>query len=451
MSNPPAEAPAPARRRRRRRWPYIVGAVVLLLVLSSVFRPKPGEQPIEVTFETAAVRTITQLVPATGRIQPEVEVKISAEVAGEVVELPVVEGQAVRRGDLLARIRPEFYERAVEQSRAIVAAARAQLLQAAAVRRQRELDLRDSEQLRRDGVRSESELRAALAAFESADASVQAAEADIARAEASLRQAEDNLSKTTILAPRDLTVSVLNIEEGDRVVATGQFSGTEIMRLADLTNMEVRVNVNENDVVNVTVGDTARVLIDAYPGRVFQGTVYEIANAARLSGTGTQEEVTNFEVRIRLVDPGVQLRPGMSASADIETETVADAITVPIQSVTVRTRDDGRTREDVESEREEEAALNRGEGAAVAVNQAQVRQQERTDRANLQRVVFVRTGDTVVQRAVTTGISDFSHIVITDGVAAGDEVVSGSFAAITRTLKDGSRVTLEKPRGERGN
>jgi HlyD family secretion protein len=210
--------------------------------------------------------------------------------------------------------------------------------------------------------------------------------------------------------------------------------------------MEVRVNVNENDVVNVEVGDTARVQIDAYPNRIFRGQVREIANAARTTGTGTQEEVTNFEVRIRLVDPGVPLRPGMSASADIETETVTGALTVPIQSVTVRTRTDGRTREDVERQREEEASRNRGEGAAVAVNQAQVRQQERSDRDNLQRVVFVKKGDTVEQRAVTTGIADFSHIVITDGVEAGEEVVSGSFAAITRQLKDGTRVTLEQPR-----
>lgn len=241
-------------------------------------------------------------------------------------------------------------------------------------------------------------------------------------------------------------MSLLNSERGERVVATGQFAGTEVMRVADLSRMEVRVNVNENDVVNVKVGDRARISIDSYPNRKFAGVIKEIAASAKTTGALSQEEVTNFQVKIRIADPGADLRPGMSADADIETQTVTDVVAVPIQSVTVRSREGAKTIEQLAEERDRQARENQGDGAAAVVNEKQQHERERADREALQRIVFVRTGDTVKQVAVTTGISDTSHLEIKSGPQAGDEVVTGSFSVITRPLKDGSAIRIDAPK-----
>lgn len=445
--NAPAAAPAaPVRKKRSRLWLWLVLLVVIGGLAAAAVGKSKGDKSTAITVEAVSVRTLTQLVSATGRIQPETEVKISAEVSGEIVELPVKEGQAVKKGDLLVKINSEIYQRLVEQQEAAVKSAEAQVLQARALSHQREYDARDAESLFKSGVRSESDLRAAQAAFEGAVAGLAGAEADVLRARAALKQSRENLAKSTILSPMDGTVSLLNAEVGDRVVATGQFAGTEIMRIANLRSMEVRVNVNENDVINVKVGDPARITVDAYQGRQFRGQVQEIATTAKTSGTGTQDEVTNFEVRIALPNEDGALRPGMSASADVETRTVKDAIAVPIQSVTVRTRAGGKSIEDVRADREKQDAENKGEGAAQAVNAAEQRRRERSDKDDLQRVVFVRIGDTVVQRPVETGITDTTHMEILAGVKAGEEVVAGPFSAISKGLKDGAKVRLETPK-----
>jgi len=210
--------------------------------------------------------------------------------------------------------------------------------------------------------------------------------------------------------------------------------------------MEVRVNVNENDVVNVKVGDRARISIDAYPNRKFVGVVKEIASSAKTTGAMSQEEVTNFLVKIRISDRDVPLRPGMSANADIETKTVENVVAVPIQSVTVRSREGNKTIEQLAQDREKKAKESQGEGAASAVNERQQREREKSDRDSLQRVVFVKNGDKVSQVAVETGIADTSHLEIKSGVKEGDEVVSGSFSVITRTLKDGTEIRMEAPK-----
>jgi HlyD family secretion protein len=210
--------------------------------------------------------------------------------------------------------------------------------------------------------------------------------------------------------------------------------------------MEARVNVNENDVVNVKVNDRARITIDAYPNRKFTGTVKEIASAARTQGLNTQEEVTNFQVKIRVSDKDVSLRPGMSTSVDIETRTVEKVVAVPIQAVTVRSREGNKTIDELSAEREKKSKETQGEGAAAAVNEKQQREQERTDRESFQRVVFVRTGDTVKMTPVTTGIADTTHMEILSGLKDGDEVVSGPISTITRSLKDGSKIRIDKPK-----
>jgi HlyD family secretion protein len=227
-------------------------------------------------------------------------------------------------------------------------------------------------------------------------------------------------------------------------VATGSFAGTEVMRVANLEAMEARVNVNENDVVNVKIGDHARVTIDSFPGQKFGGIVKEIASTAKTLGANTQEEITNFEVRIR-VESGVALRPGMSANADIETQTVTNVVAVPIQAVTVRSRQGNKTPEQVAQERERKKRENQGDGPAVADDEKQQRERDRADRENLQRVVFLREGDHVKQVAVTTGIADTTLIEIKSGIKEGDEVVSGSYSTILRVLKDGMQVKLNTP------
>ncbi len=435
------------RRARSRTRIYLLLGVVLVAALAgaAVYKRKQEGKITAVSFERAEIRTLTQTVTATGKIQPEVEVKIAPEVAGEVVELPFKEGDAVRKGDLLIRIKPDNYRFQVEQQEANLAATRASAVQSRAQLLKVQEDFKRSEDLFRRNLISDSEFTAARTNLEVAEANLASAEAQIRRAEGSLNQARDQLAKTAIYAPMDGIVSARSTEVGERVASTGQYGGTEVMRVADLDNMEVRVNVNENDVVNVKLGDRARIAIDAFPDRTFHGEVKEIASSAKTEGLNTQQEVTNFQVKIRIADKSARLRPGMSANADIETKTVASVVTVPIQSVTVRARDTAKTVEELARDREKKAKETQGEGAAAAVNERRQREDERADREALQRVVFVRDGDVVRQVPVETGIADLSHMEIRSGVKAGDEVVSGSFSVITRTLKDGMKVRVDKP------
>lgn len=412
---------------------------------AAMYERKQAEKVTAVTTEKAVVRTLTQTVTATGKIQPEVEVKIAPEVSGEIVELPFEEGASVKRGDLLVRIKPDNYRFQVEQQEANLAATRAAAVQSKAQLLKTEEDFKRTADLHKRNLISESEYTAARTSLEVAQANLANAEAQIRRAEGSLNQARDQLQKTTIYAPMDGTISARSAEVGERVASTGQYGGAEVMRVADLDNMEVRVNVNENDVVNVKVGDRARIQIDAYPNRTFEGTVREIASSARTEGLNTQQEVTNFEVKIRISSKEVRLRPGMSATADIETKTVNNVVTVPIQSVTVRARNSDKTVEQLAQDREKKAKETQGEGAVAAVSERQQRESERADRNALQRVVFVRKGDTVSMVPVETGIADLSHMEIVSGVKEGDEVVSGNFSVITRTLKDGMKVKVDKP------
>lgn len=436
------------RKKSKLKWVIIVGVVLLIgLAVAAKYVAKGKDKGLPVTVEKAVVKNITQLVNATGKLQPELEVKISPEVSGEIVELPLREGAVVKKGDLLVKIKPDNYRYQVEQQEANLTAARATAVQSKAQLMKAQEDFNRSEGLFGKNLISESDQTATRTTLEVAQANYENALAQIKRTEGLLAQSNELLSKTTIYAPLDGTISSLTSEAGERVVATGSFSGTEIMRVADLNNMEVRVNVNENDVVNVKVNDRARILIDAYPGRKFTGTVKEIASAAKTQGLNTQEEVTNFQVKIRVSEKDVSLRPGMSANVDIETQTVENVVAVPIQSVTVRSREGNKTLDQLGSERERKAKETQGDGAAAAVNEKQQRERERVDRDGLQRVVFVRSGDTVKMTPVETGIGDTTHLEIKSGIQEGDEVVSGPFSTITRTLSDGAEVRIDQPKG----
>jgi HlyD family secretion protein len=448
-AQPPAVPPTP-KKSRRALYIIIASVVVLGLAIGAAVAAKKKEPATQVTVEKAVVKTITHTVTATGKVQPETEVKISPEVAGELVEIPIVEGQTVKKGDLLVRIKQDFYQAQVEQQEASLAASRASSVLSAARLAKAEQDYKQAAELYAKKLISDTEHLASQTNLNVAKADYESSLAQIRRTEGSLSQFRDQLAKTTIYAPMDGSISSLTSEVGERVVGTNQFAGTEIMRIANLEAMEVRVRVNENDIVNVKVGDRTVVNVDAFPGRRFEGAVHEISSSALSAGGQSQaaqliasasDEVTNFLVKIRIKGSGAKLRPGMSATVDIETETVPDVIAVPIQSVTVRA-EGGKTTEEVAEARAKEAKDRSGN----ALDLASERDEARRNREKLKRVVFIKNGGTVAMREVETGIADNTHIEVKKGVKSGEEIVSGSYAAISRKLKDGSRVMLEKPK-----
>lgn len=447
LASPPARTVAP-RKKSRKKLIVVIAVVMIAVAVTMGLRSKAKgrDQVTRVTTEKAIVKTITQVVSATGKIQPEVEVKISPEVSGEILEMPFREGAVIKKGELLVRIKPDNLRFAVDQREADLVAAKASAADSKVRFLKAEADFKRSETLFSRNLIPEAEAAATKATYESASASYDSARANIRRAEGQLKQAQDSLEKTAIFAPMDGSVSSRTAEVGERAVATAQFTGTELMRIADLTNMELRVNINENDIVNVKVGDKARVAIDAFPGKKFDAVVKEIGSAAKVTGQNTQEEVTNFQVKIRILEKEVPIRPGMSANADIETKTVENVIAVPIQSVAARARTSNKTVEQLEKDREAETKGAKGAGDATAVNEKQKLQRERADRESTQRVVFVKSGDAVKMVPVETGISDTQHLEIKSGIAVGDEVVSGSYAVITRVLNDGMKVQIDQPK-----
>src|SRR6266699_3566984 len=333
LKTPPV-APKVAKKRRSCRKRYIIfGSIGLigLLMVASVIASK-REKPIPVTTEKAVRKTILQTVSATGKVQPEIEVKISPEVAGEIIDLPVEDGKTVNKGDLLVRIKPDSYKALLEQQEAAISSAKATSLQQKATMMKTEQDLKRADDMFAKKTISIQEYNAAQAAYDVAKNTYESSLHEIERAQAGSSQARDQLSKTTVYSPINGTVTILNSKLGERIVATGQFAGTEVMRVADLSRMQAVIDVNENDVPNVKIGDKANVKIDAYGDRKFRGTVAQIGNTGKTTGSGTQEEVTNFEVKINLEREDILLRPGLSCTADIETNMVKDAVAVPMQA-----------------------------------------------------------------------------------------------------------------------
>ena len=438
--------PVTSKKRRSRRRRYVIfgsiGLLVLLLVGSIIWNKR--EKPIPVTTDKAVRKTIVQTVSATGKVQPETEVKISPEVAGEIIELPVEDGMPIKKGDLLVKIKPDSYKALLEQQEAAISSAKATNLQQKATMLKTEQDIKRAEDMYAKKTISVQEYNAAQAAYDVAKNTYESSLHEIERAAAGSSQARDQLSKTTVYSPIDGTVTILNSKLGERIVATGQFAGTEVLRVADLGHMEARVDVNENDVVNVKVGDKAKVKIDAYGDRKFHGTVYQIANSGKTTGTGTQEEVTNFEVKIRVDDHDVMLKPGLSCTADIETNMVKDVVAVPMQSVTIRTGDSNLSPEEIEKKKQKIATRDKGDNSAELVNERQEKATQKEEREKLAKVVFLKKGSKAQLIKVTTGIADDTYMEIKSGVQPGDEVVAGSYSAISRKLKDGAKLTYDK-------
>jgi HlyD family secretion protein len=405
----------------------IAGATVVLLA-ALVLWMKLREKPVEVTTEKAFRKEVVHLVTATGKIQPEVEVIMSPDVSGEIIDLPVKEGQQVSAGELLFRIQPDIYENQVEQSRAQMNLSKAQSLDSRARMLKSKDDFRKADLLYREKLISQTEWLTAKTNAESAQASFDASKYGIEQNRSLLSQNEERLKKTNVRAPMTGTITLLKSKSGERVVGTGQFPGTEVLRIANLDSMRVEVEVNENDIVNIRVGNPVTVTVDAFGDQKFSGIVREISNSAITKAAGTQEEVTNFLVKIRVLNHQRLLKPGMSATADIETIRVPNALVVPIQSVTIR--DAGGKPAAVEKK---ETADDKAVQATTAG--------KRTEGAE---GVFVVSNGRVRFRKVTTGTTDNTHIIVLSGLRDGETVVSGSFGAITRELRDGSLIKLQE-------
>ena len=437
----------PVRRKRRSRRKLYLGlgivGVVLILIIGSVISGK-REQPIPVTTEKATRRDIIETVSATGKIQPETEVKISPEVAGEIIELPVVDGKEVKKGELLLKIRPDSYKALLEQQQAAISTAEAVSGQQMATVEKARQDLTQAKDLYEKKLISQTEMLAAQTSYDAAKSMYESGLHSIEGAKASSSQARDQLSKTTIFSPLDGVVTVLNSKLGERVVATNQFAGTEVMKVADLNHMQAVVDVNENDVVHVKRGDFAQVMIDAYGERKFKGAVEQIANTGKTTGAGTQEEVTNFEVKIRIDEHEMRLRPGLSCTAEIQTNMVKNAVSVPIQSVTIRTGDADLSPEEIEQKKKITEAKEKANNNAEVENVRLAKLAEKEEREKLRKVVFLKDGGKAKMVEVTTGIADDANVEIKSGIKPGDEVISGSYSAISRKLKNGARVMMEK-------
>jgi len=411
---------------------YVIILAAVFIILA-VIGKKVGwfgkEQPVRIATEKVEKRSIIETITANGKIQPETEVKLSPEVAGEIVELNVNEGDHVEKGELLVKIKPDTYISARDRTEAALNSAKARLTQAEAQFIQSELSYNRNKTLWEQKAISESEYESALANYRMAQAELESAKYSVKSAEASLAEAEENLVKTSIYAPMTGTVSMLNVEKGERVVGTSLMTGTELMRIADLNCMEVKVEVNENDIVRVSMNDTAIIEIDAFLGESFKGVVTEIANSASTTGMAT-DQVTNFNVKVFILRDSYQFlieqgytnpfRPGMSATVDIQTETKHDILTVPIQAVT--TKSDSIIKEKIENAEEPKT--------------------DNIDDDIEREVVFVVKDNTVEMRIVETGIQDNNYIEILKGLEQGEEVVVAPYTAITNKLENGSLVEV---------
>jgi len=410
---------------------FIFGGIGLLLVVLLVVAFIGGnkEEIVSVQTEKVEKRTITQTVAATGKINPEFKVVINPEVTGEIIELPVKEGDLVKKGQLLIRIKGDQYVAQNERLEANLQSAKANLKMREAELTKVELDYNRVKELHTKGLASDSELESAKSNFLSTKASYQVAEANVAQSEASLKEIMDQISKTGIRSPMDGVVTKLNVELGERVFGAGFSMGSDIMTISDLRNIEAVVEVDENDVVLVSIGDTATIKVDAFKDQEFIGLVSEIGNSANTTGLGTQNEVVNFEVKIKLIDPKNTLRPGMSCTSEIQTETISNVLSVPIQSVT--TRNDGP----------KDGEQMSGEGGDDFQQVKEVKK-EKITKSN--EVVFLIKNGKARMVEVETGLSDDNYISILKGLEGGENVVSGSYKAISRELNDGLQVRVEE-------
>lgn len=455
-----------AKRKNNRTLVIVLVLAVVLLGALAYFKAKQKPRGEQVEFVEVEKRTIRETVSASGKVFPAKEVKISSDVSGEVVELLIEEGDSVKAGQVLARIDPDAYQSAVERGTASLNTSKSEMARSKAsvenfVAQLEQINAQLSnakkiharnEQLKKDGVISELDFeasltnvqqleankRAAEASKRSAEQSVESARYNVKSSEAALKELRTSLNRTTIKAPTDGIVSVLAIEQGERVVGTIQMTGTEMMRIANFNSMEVQVEVSENDILRVQLKDTAEIEVDAYLEDKFTGVVTEIASSAMNTSVGgqvalTSDQVTNFVVKIRILPESyahliaggtnIPLRPGMSAAVDINTQTDFDVLSIPIQAVTTREKDEKKNKDKDKSELDDDELLE---------------------------VIFLYTdADTAKMVEVETGIQDNEFIQILAGLSEGDKVISGPYSAISRKLKNGSALREKEAKKEK--
>lgn len=416
----------------------LVGVVVTLIIVLVTLKSKGiigGNDDLK-QVETSKVDEITiiETVSATGKIQPEIEVKISSEVSGEIIALPIKEGQVVKKGDLLVKINPDLYTSGYNRTVSNLSGTKAGLSQADATFKEAKASYDRSKTLFDKGIISRSDWDKAIAAFEGAKANKESAYYNVQSANATVKEAKDNLGRTTIYAPADGTISSLDVELGERVLGTQQMTGTELLRVANLNNMEVEVDVNENDIVKINIGDSTKIQVDAYLKKEFKGIVTSISNSA--SAATTADQVTNFKVKVRILKESYQdllegkpatyspFRPGMTATVDIITERKEKVIGVPISAVVIKSDTTATKSYEIEDEGEDKKVAPKNDKKFECV--------------------FVKVGNKAKIRIVKTGIQDDTNIEVTSGLKKGDVVIVGPYTTVTKDLNSGDKVSLAK-------
>ncbi|OJX50247.1 MAG: efflux transporter periplasmic adaptor subunit [Flavobacterium sp. 38-13] len=420
---------------------YMLGGAILLIIVLLVLS-KAGilgnkEKGKEIEVAQVDAMTIIETVSATGKIQPEIEVKISSEVSGEIIDLPVKEGQVVKKGDLLVRINPDLYTSGLNRSVASLSGTKAGLSQADAQFKEAKANYERNKTLFEKGIISKSDWDKAVSSYEVAQATKQSAYYNVQSASATVNEARDNLGRTTIYSPADGTISSLGVELGERVLGTQQMTGTELLRVANLNNMEVEVDVNENDIVKINVGDSAKVEVDAYLKKEFRGIVTSISNSA--STALTADQVTNFKVKVRILKESYAdllegkpanfspFRPGMTATVDIITKRKENVLSVPISSVVVKSDTSATAKPVVVKSKDDQ---NNNQKAPKSDKKFEC--------------VFVKEGDKAKLRVIKTGIQDDTNIEVSSGLKKGDIVIVGPYATVTKDLNSGDLVYVKK-------
>ena len=428
---------------------FILLGSVAVLIIALIGLKKAGvignnENIKTVEVSKAQEMTIVETVSATGKIQPEIEVKISSEVSGEIIELPIKEGQQVKKGDLLVKINPDIYVSGVNRSAASLSTTKAGLSQADAQVKEAKANYDRNKTLFEKGVISKAEWDKAVSTYEVAVATKQSAYYNVQSASATLTEARDNLGRTTIYAPADGTISLLSVELGERVLGTQQMAGTELLRVANLNNMEVEVDVNENDIVKVSIGDSAKIEVDAYLKKEFKGIVTSISNSA--SSALTADQVTNFKVKVRILKESYldllegkpanysPFRPGMTATVDIVTTRKEKVIGVPISAVVIKD-DTTSVKKDIVAELEKEDQQNKGT----------------YDPDQKFECVFVKVGDKAKLRVIKTGIQDDTNIEIVSGLKKGEEIITGPYTMVSKELTSNDKVKVESSTDKKEN
>lgn len=425
----PQVKPVPVNKKRKsKKKKFIIfGAIFLVIVIViAVIASSKKEKMTEVQTEKVKKHNITQVVTATGKIQAETKVVISSEVSGELVSLPFKEGEVVKKGDLVVKIKQDAYAPQIQEQNAQVNVAESNMKINEVAVQKTKLEYDRIQELQKKGLASTADLDNARLNYEQNLAQLNSNRANITLSRTGLAKIKYDISKTTIYAPMSGTITQLNNEVGEKVLGTSFNQGTGIMTISDLSSMECQIDVSETDVSLINIGDTARIQVDAFPDRVFSGYVYEIANTATSKGLGTQEEVVNFIVKVRIIDKENELRPGMSCTVDVEVEKKNNVIAVPIQSITVR--------EDINLDMNKLDEDNEN---------LQRKENKKDKKIKPQEIVFIVENGVAKKRNVKTGISNDTYIEVTEGLQDNLEVVKGSYKAITKELEDNSKVKVD--------